>query len=69
MSRDLAGQELLARVEKLLGRDLLEVETQFHAELESANPYVTDVFAHVSRFRGKRLRPMLLLLSASATSG
>lgn len=69
MSRDLAGQELLARVEKLLGKDLLEVEAQFHAELESANPYVTDVFAHVTRFRGKRLRPMLLLLSAASTGG
>src|SRR5262249_24294257 len=30
------------------------------------NDYVNDVFAHVTRFRGKRLRPMLLLLSASA---
>jgi octaprenyl-diphosphate synthase len=69
MSQDLAGQGLLARVEKLLGRELQEVEAVFRAELESANPYVTDVFAHVSRFRGKRLRPMLLLLSAAATGG
>jgi len=69
MSQDLAGQGLPARVEKLLGKELQEVEDVFRAELESANPYVTDVFAHVTRFRGKRLRPMLLLLSASATGG
>lgn len=66
MSHDLAGDDLGARVEELLAAQLLDVEKVFLEELASENPYVTDVFAHVSRFRGKRLRPMLLLLSASA---
>jgi octaprenyl-diphosphate synthase len=63
--RDLAG--LPSRVERFIGRELLQVEQIFRAELESQNPYVADIFTHVSHFRGKRLRPMLLLLSASAT--
>lgn len=65
MGRDLTG--LPSRVERIIGRELLEVEQIFRAELESRNPYVDDIFAHVAHFRGKRLRPMLLLLSASAT--
>jgi octaprenyl-diphosphate synthase len=63
--RDLAG--LPSRVERFIGSDLLEVEQIFRNELASPNPYVADIFAHVAHFRGKRLRPMLLLLSASAT--
>src|SRR3984957_5280707 len=63
--RDLAG--LPSRVERVIGSDLLEVAQGFRNELPSQNPYVADIFAHVAHFRGKRLRPMLLLLSASAT--
>ena len=63
--RDLAG--LPSRVERFIGSDLLKVEQIFHTELASPNPYVADIFTHVAHFRGKRLRPMLLLLSASAT--
>lgn len=63
--RDLAG--LPSRVERFIGGELLQVEQIFRTELESRNPYVADIFAHVAHFRGKRLRPMLLLLSASAT--
>ncbi len=69
MSKDLAGHGWPARVDELIGLELQEVEEIFLLELESCNPYVTDVLAHVTRFRGKRLRPMLLLLSASATGG
>src|SRR4051794_24056188 len=65
MGRDLAG--LPSRVERFIGNELLQVEQIFRAELESRNPYVADIFAHASHFRGKRLRPMLLLLSGSAT--
>jgi octaprenyl-diphosphate synthase len=64
-----AGQDLPARVDEIIGRELEDVERIFRQELESHNPYVNDVFAHVTRFRGKRLRPMLLLLSASAAGG
>lgn len=69
MSRDLAGQELLARVDELIGPELVEADAVFDAELASWHPYVTDVLAHVTRFRGKRLRPILLLTTALASGG
>ncbi len=66
MTKNVAGAHLLARVEEFIGSDLLEVEEIFRRELASQHACVSDVFAHVTRFRGKRLRPILLLLSASA---
>jgi octaprenyl-diphosphate synthase len=67
MNEPLVGRDLLMHVEDLIGPDLAEVEQVFHRELEGREPCVRDVFAHVTRFRGKRLRPMLVLLSARAT--
>ncbi|MBW3540351.1 MAG: polyprenyl synthetase family protein [Planctomycetes bacterium] len=69
VTHDAAAQSLLGRVDELIGGHLLEVERIFHDELKGREPCVRDVFAHVSRFRGKRLRPMLVLLSASAAGG
>ena len=69
MSQDVAGKDLPARVEAFIGQELKDVEQIFCAELQSANDYTRDVLTHVSRFRGKRLRPMLVLLSASAAGG
>jgi octaprenyl-diphosphate synthase len=66
MSEHVAGQGLPARVQGFIGNELEDVERIFCDELESSYPYVADVLAHVSRFRGKRLRPMLLLLTASS---
>lgn len=63
------GPDLLLRVADLIGDDLQIAEATFQEELASWHPYVTDVMAHVTRFRGKRLRPMLLLLSARACGG
>ena len=69
MSEQLAADELLARVAEMLGDELSEVEQIFCQELESRRSNVCEVFEHATRFRGKRLRPMLLLLSASASGG
>ncbi len=70
MNKDVMGERgLLSQVEDMIGEDLLRVEAIFQEELQSPQPCVRDIFAHVSRFRGKRLRPMLLLLSAQATGG
>lgn len=70
MRDDVAGstgsRDVLARVQRLIGRELLEVEEIYARELSSWHPYVTDVLAHLGNFRGKRLRPMLLLLAARA---
>ncbi len=69
MSQDVAGRDLPARVEAFIGQELKDVDQIFSAELQSANDYTRDVLTHVSRFRGKRLRPMLVLLSAAAAGG
>ena len=60
---------MLALVEAAIGPHLAETERLLNAELQSANPYVRDILQHVTRFRGKRLRPILVLLSAEACGG
>lgn len=60
---------ILNLVETAIGPHLLDVEQILLDELQSANPYVRDLLQHVTRFRGKRLRPILLLLTAEACGG
>lgn len=48
---------------------LQEVGRCFSTELLSDLPCVNDLVGHVERYRGKMLRPTLLLVSAIATTG
>jgi len=57
---------LQAAINQLIGSDLREMEAVFQKELRSKHPYVSDVLSHLNTYRGKRLRPMLLLLTAQA---
>jgi len=66
MKQSTSGQHLLSRIQDLIGPHLLDVEHQFEAELSHPEPFVTDLLTHISRFRGKRLRPILVLLTARA---
>jgi octaprenyl-diphosphate synthase len=66
MKQSTTGHHLLSRIQDLIGPHLLNVERQFEAELSHPEPFVTDLLTHISRFRGKRLRPMLVLLTATA---
>lgn len=66
MTHDAVRHELLARINEQIGDELKHVERVFRDELDSWHPYVTDVISHVARFRGKRLRPILLVLVAKA---
>jgi octaprenyl-diphosphate synthase len=63
------GVSVLMAVDQLIGTELLEAESILGDELRSENPYVCDILEHSTRFRGKRLRPMLLLLGAKACGG
>src|SRR5579871_5391909 len=63
------GFAVLMAVEQAIGPDLLDAEQILADELRSENPYVCDILEHSTRFRGKRLRPMLLLLTAKAAGG
>jgi octaprenyl-diphosphate synthase len=52
----------------VLGEALQEVESIFASQLASDLPAVNELCLHVGRYRGKRLRPMLLLLSGLAAA-
>jgi octaprenyl-diphosphate synthase len=49
-----------------IARDLVEVERILRDTLASTQPGVKELLAHLGHFRGKRLRPALLLLTAHA---
>jgi len=57
---------MLALVNDCIRAELQAVERLFERELSSDLPCVNTLVRHVSRFRGKMLRPMLLLLSGKA---
>lgn len=58
------AKDLGARIQHLIGADLAAMEEVFQQEIDSSEPFVRDVLAHLQSYRGKRLRPMLLLLTA-----
>jgi octaprenyl-diphosphate synthase len=49
--------------------DVEESARIFRNELRSEQPFVRDLCQHIEHFRGKQLRPALLLLSAQACGG
>jgi octaprenyl-diphosphate synthase len=49
-----------------IARDLLEAERILSQTLESPRPGVAPLLKHLAHYRGKRLRPTLLLLTARA---
>jgi octaprenyl-diphosphate synthase len=73
MHEEVAGkaesQALMARVQELIGNELRDVEQVFLSELASRHPFIREVLAHLTSYRGKRLRPILTLLSAQACGG
>jgi octaprenyl-diphosphate synthase len=60
------GARRLAALYAPIAAELAEAERVFEAELESRFPAVARLVAHCARFRGKRLRPALVLLTARA---
>jgi len=61
-----ANGRLLADLYRPIAADLESVERVYADELASAVPYVQELVAHLGHYRGKRLRPALLLLTARA---
>ena len=49
--------------------DLLEVERILNRTFEGYKGRASDLIEHLSHYRGKRLRPILLLLTAQACGG
>jgi len=54
----------LLQVYDYIAVEMEEVRELFDWELHSDEPMVADLLAHVGKFRGKMLRPMLVLLSS-----
>jgi octaprenyl-diphosphate synthase len=52
-----------------IARELAEAERVFERELASRFPFVQQLVGHCSDFRGKRLRPALVLLTGQACGG
>ena len=63
----LAGQNDQTITDRL-ARELARVECIFNAELRSDLSCVNDLVGHVERYRGKMLRPTLVLVSGLAAS-
>lgn len=61
-----AAAKLSAPLSALIGQDLEAVERVFHGTLASARPHLSRLIHHLEHYRGKRLRPTLLLLAARA---
>lgn len=55
-------------VSQILTKELALIEERFAAELKSDLPCVNQLVEHVERYRGKMLRPMLVLVSAMAAT-
>lgn len=53
----------------MIARDLEEVERVFAETMEPFRRQFGPIIQHLDHYRGKRLRPMLLLLAAQATRG
>ena len=56
----------LATLTECIAPQLAAVDACFREELDSDIACVNTLVKHVSRFRGKMLRPMLVLLSGRA---
>src|SRR5206468_8527835 len=56
----------LSNLSECIATELAAVDDLFRTELKSRLPCVNTLVKHVSRFRGKMLRPMLVLLSGRA---
>ena len=57
------------QIAKVLHSELEKVEVIFARQLESDLPFVNELTEHVDRYRGKMLRPTLLLLTAMTVEG
>jgi octaprenyl-diphosphate synthase len=57
----------ISALSECIRRELAAVEQLFHDELQTDLACVNALVKHVSRFRGKMLRPTLVLLSAKAS--
>ena len=70
MSVTLSNRDSLKeQIHALIGEDLDAVNALLKRQFRNPNMFVQDVAQHVSRFRGKQIRPVLTLLTARMCDG
>ena len=67
-SHEGSSASLRDSISELLGADLAAVNQRLHGQLQSSHPYMAEVLQHASQFRGKQIRPVLLLLCQQSLS-
>lgn len=60
--------EILQRIRALVANDIETIDHLIHAELSSSVPLTRDVTQHIFKTKGKRLRPLLVILAARTFS-
>ncbi len=61
--------DLKQQLLEYLRRDLFAVNDVIRTRMRTRSRFVSDVTEHVSRFQGKQVRPMLLLLTSRMVAG
>ena len=64
-----SADELVKRVQSAIGDDLTRVNQILEKQFQNPHPYLADVLQHAGRFRGKQIRPILLLLWRKSING
>lgn len=64
-----SSADLKAMIQQSLSADLNHVNQILKAHLRSSSPLVAEMVDHVSRYQGKQLRPILVLLTHQMSSG
>src|SRR5262245_56857891 len=62
----ISANRSISSIYHLISDDLKAVERVLHDTLYSPKPHLVRLIRHLENYRGKRLRPMLLLLTAKA---
>ena len=63
-SPTISKDDLRERVQQAIGPDLSAVHQVLLNQFRNPNEFVAEVCEHVARFQGKRIRPILVMLSA-----
>jgi octaprenyl-diphosphate synthase len=61
------SSELKSHIQRLLRSDLEAVERILQMQFRNPGQFIQEVAQHVARFQGKRIRPIVALLSAQLT--
>lgn len=60
--------EILQQIRGLIASDLIRIDECIYDELSSSVPLTREITQHIFKMKGKRLRPLLVILSALAFS-